>query len=287
VTFFFGRIHLRRDFLSSVLSFLGLLFFLTGSVHSAQVTLAWDPNTEPDVAGYRIYYGLASDQYSNRIDVGNQTRYTVASLVDGKTYYFTATAYDKKGNESDFSNEVVFQVPVPCTYSVSPSGQSFTINGGPSSFNVVTQSGCAWTAVSNASWLVITSNSSVTGNGTVNYSAVPNSDGSPRAATLTVAGQTMTITQAGISAYTITASAGSNGAISPSGTLTVNAAANQTFTIRAARLYAIDDVQVDGVSQGPIASYTFRNANSNHSITASFVRKTTKVGSTPLEIAAK
>src|SRR5271169_845445 len=77
-----------------------ILLSFNGSAYAAQVTLAWDPETDPNVAGYRVYYGLASDQYSNRIDVGNQTSYTVASLQDGKTYYFAATAYDRVGDES-------------------------------------------------------------------------------------------------------------------------------------------------------------------------------------------
>lgn len=51
--FSFGRIQHRRFFLSSVLSLLVfLLFFLAGSAYSAQVTLAWDPNTDPDLAGF-------------------------------------------------------------------------------------------------------------------------------------------------------------------------------------------------------------------------------------------
>ena len=95
--FSFGRIQPRRVFLSLVLSLIiSLLFFLTGSAHSAQVTLAWDPNTEPDLAGYRIHYGLLSDQYSSSVDVGNRTSYTLSNLGDGKTYYFAATAYDRE-----------------------------------------------------------------------------------------------------------------------------------------------------------------------------------------------
>jgi hypothetical protein len=273
VIFFFGRIQLRVFLISSVLSLLVLFSFLTGPVHAAQVTLAWDRNTEPDVAGYRIYYGLASDQYSNRIDVGNQTNYTVASLADGKTYYFAATAYDRYGDESDFSDEVVIQAPVPCSFSASPASQSFTADGGPSTINVTTQTGCHWAAVSNASWLVITSNSSITGSGTANYSALSNSTGSTRTGTLTAAGQSIAITQSGISTYTLTASAGSNGSITPQGNLTVTPGASKIFTIRANWFYQISDVTVDGVSQGPITSYTFNNVTSNHSISATFTRR--------------
>ena len=269
--FSFGRNQLRRFFLSSVLSLLVLLlFFWIGSAYSAQVTLAWDPNTDPDLAGYRIHYGLLSDQYSNSVDVGNQTNYTLSNLTDGKTYYFAATAYDRVGYESDFSNEAVFNAPPACAYSVSPSSQSFVSGGGSGAVNVTTTSGCNWTAVSNVSWSTITSNSTVTGNGTVNYSALSNSGISTRTGTLTVAGQSITITQSGISTYTITASTGSNGSISPSGSVTVSSGGNQTFTITPATNYKVADVKVDGVSKGPITSYTFTNATSSHSISATF-----------------
>jgi hypothetical protein len=257
-------------FITSVL-LICILLPLNGSAYAAQVTLAWDPNTDPDLAGYRIYYGLTNNQYSSSVDVGNRTSYTLSSLENGKTYYIAATAYDRYGDESDFSNEVVFNVPVPCTYRVSPPGQSFVSGGGPGIVNVATQSGCSWTALSNASWLVITSNSIIIGSGTANYSALSNSAGSTRTGTLTVAGQS--ITQSGISTYTITAYAGSNGTISPRGTLTVTPGASKTFTIRANWFYQIADVKVDGVSQGLITSYTFKNVTANHSISATFARR--------------
>jgi hypothetical protein len=273
--FSFGRIQPRRVFLSLVLSLIiSLLFFLTGSAHSAQVTLAWDANTDPDLAGYRIHYGFLSDQYSSySVDVGNQTSYTLSNLPDGKTYYFSATAYDQAGYESDFSNEVVYSAPPACTYSVSPTSRSSAPEGGTGTVNVTTQSGCIWTAISNGSWLVVTSNSSVTGNGTVNYSALSSSSASMRTGTLTVAGQSVTITQNGMASRIITASAGSNGSISPKGNVTVKYGGSQTFTIKPNSYYQIADVKVDGVSKGAITSYTVKNVTSSHSISASFLRK--------------
>ena len=111
-----------------------------------------------------------------------------------------------------------FNAPVPCTLLGLTRQPIVRCRRRTGTINVTTQSGCTWTAVSNASWLVITSNSSVTGNGAANYSALSNSSGSTRTGTLTVAGQSITITQSGIPTYTITASAGSNGTISPKGT---------------------------------------------------------------------
>jgi chitinase len=79
---------------------------------AAQVTLAWDRNTETDIAGYRLYYGTASRVYTTRIDAGNTDQYTVTGLAAGVTYYFAATAYDVDGNESAFSEQVVDTIPV-------------------------------------------------------------------------------------------------------------------------------------------------------------------------------
>ena len=49
----------------------------------AQVTLAWDKNSESNIAGYRIYYGTGSRSYNWFIDVGNATTYTITGLADG------------------------------------------------------------------------------------------------------------------------------------------------------------------------------------------------------------
>ena len=70
--------------------------------------------------------------------------------------------------------------------------------------------------------------------------------------------------------FTINATAGSNGAITPSGAVVVNQAGNQTFSITPSGGYAVDDVLVDGSSIGAVTSYTFSNVQSDHTITASF-----------------
>ncbi len=77
-------------------------------IQGAEVTLEWDPNSEPDLAGYKLYYGSAGGDYSYSIDVGNQTTYTLTGLQPGATYYAAATAYNLSGLESDYSNEINF-----------------------------------------------------------------------------------------------------------------------------------------------------------------------------------
>jgi len=77
-----------------------------------------------------------------------------------------------------------------------------------------------------------------------------------------------------INTYTITATAGANGSISPSGTVTVNYGGNLTFTITPDTCYHVADVLVDGVSVGAVTSYTFSNVTANHAISASFAINT-------------
>ncbi|TSA18766.1 T9SS C-terminal target domain-containing protein [bacterium] len=70
--------------------------------------------------------------------------------------------------------------------------------------------------------------------------------------------------------YTITASAGSGGAIAPPGSVTVNTGQNQTFSITPGAGYNVADVLVDAGSVGAVTSYTFQNVTANHTISASF-----------------
>src|SRR5205823_1215157 len=71
--------------------------------------------------------------------------------------------------------------------------------------------------------------------------------------------------------YTITASAGPGGSISPSGAVSVACGGSQTFSISGAdKCHAIADVKVDGVSVGPVSTYSFNDVQANHTIDASF-----------------
>ncbi len=59
-----------------------------------------------NVAGYKIYYGSSSGNYTSTIPVGKTTRYCFTDELDPGTSYFVVTAYDSNGNESVYSNEV-------------------------------------------------------------------------------------------------------------------------------------------------------------------------------------
>jgi len=78
---------------------------------AGSVSIAWDPNTEADLAGYKVYVGTSPGTYSQTIDVGHVTTFTISDLTDGETYYLALTAYDIFANESGFSNEVSTTLP--------------------------------------------------------------------------------------------------------------------------------------------------------------------------------
>jgi fibronectin type 3 domain-containing protein len=81
-----------------------------GTDPGAMATLQWDAPADPNVRGFRVYYGTASRSYAQSkgagIDAGPATRFVVANLLNGRTYFFAVTSYDASGNESDYSNEV-------------------------------------------------------------------------------------------------------------------------------------------------------------------------------------
>lgn len=79
---------------------------------TASVGLAWNANSESDLAGYRLYRGTNSGVYTFVKDVGNVTTTTDTNLVEGVTYYFVVTAYNVAGLESEPSNQVSYKVPL-------------------------------------------------------------------------------------------------------------------------------------------------------------------------------
>jgi len=79
---------------------------ITTVLMAGTITLAWDANIEPDLAGYKIHYGLSSGDYTTIIDVKNVTEVKLDGFANGKTYYFAATAYDEDNNESAYSEEL-------------------------------------------------------------------------------------------------------------------------------------------------------------------------------------
>jgi all-beta uncharacterized protein/BACON domain-containing protein len=116
---------------------------------------------------------------------------------DGSVSYSVQanTGSARTGTLTVAGQSVSISQSAPCSYSISPSNDTIDKAARTGTVSVTTQSGCAWTAVSNASWITITNGSSGTGNGTVTFTVPANTTGSDRTGTLTIAGRTFTLTQ--------------------------------------------------------------------------------------------
>jgi fibronectin type 3 domain-containing protein len=239
---------------------------LSASAFSAQVTLAWDPNTDSDTAGYKLYYGEASGSYSQVIDVGDTTSYTVTNLTNGNTYYFTSTAYDATGNESEHSNEVIKTLVQQYTLTASTSGTGTgTITGtGISCSNICLNTYNAGTIVT----LTATPDAGATFTGWSGGACT----GSGQCVFNMNATKSVTALFKS-NTFTITAKNGTGGSISPAGAVSVKSGSSQTFTITPISTYRIANVIVDRKSVGVVTNYTFNNVKGNHTITVTFKRR--------------
>lgn len=88
----------------------------TGNIVTKSITLSWEsPATNADgspiedLAGFKVYYGKTSNNYTNYVDVGSLHEATIGNLTPG-VWCFSTTAYDYAGNESTPSNEVCTQI---------------------------------------------------------------------------------------------------------------------------------------------------------------------------------
>lgn len=80
------------------------------------VYLQWLENTEPDIAGYRVFEGPCEGGPGcpyTVVGATGGTRFTITGLPNGVTRFFAVTAYDAAGNESELSYEMVFDTPRP------------------------------------------------------------------------------------------------------------------------------------------------------------------------------
>ncbi|OPX98104.1 MAG: hypothetical protein A4E58_01041 [Syntrophorhabdus sp. PtaB.Bin006] len=208
------------------------------------------------------------------------TGYTIANVVVDGSSVGAVSSYTFNSVAAAHTISATFSTV--CTYSASPTSATLPASGATGTATVTTQTGCSWTARSNASWLTITSGSSGTGSGTVTSSATANTSTSSRTATITIGGTTVTVTQLGASStvYTLTASAGTGGSISPAGAVSVSQGANQSFTITPNTGYRVYRVLIDGTSVGAVSSYTFNSVAAAHTIRATFTRCTYSVSPT-------
>ncbi|MCX6887802.1 MAG: N-acetylmuramoyl-L-alanine amidase, partial [Verrucomicrobia bacterium] len=123
-----------------------------------------------------------------------------------------------------------------CTYSVNPPSTTLPASGGSGNIGVTTVGGCAWTAAASQTWIHTTS--SGIGSGTVAYTVDANSTTSARAGSITVGGQTFTISQTGATCtYALSSSGTSLPASGGSGNIVVNTAGGCAWTAAASQTW--------------------------------------------------
>jgi hypothetical protein len=115
----YRRLFCVNTLVSFAISAAGWLFFMANSVSAADVTLAWDPNSETDLASYGIYYQKAAPGppyllfgYVTLADLSdpNNPSITVTGLDAASQYHFAVTALDTANNESGFSNSACAEI---------------------------------------------------------------------------------------------------------------------------------------------------------------------------------
>lgn len=236
-----------------------------GLASAKTVTVAWDPNPpEENVTGYVVHYGTSSratpgfTAYDSQVDAGNVTQQDLDLPDSTATYYIAVTAYNGQGLNSDYSAEIT-SVPEGPTFlivadalgsgTITPSGnitlaqgidQTFTVAADPgANIDDVTVDGTSVGAVSSYTF------SNVTANHTINA---------------TFEG----------SSYSVSATAGHGGTVTPSGTISVASGETVVFTITADATYHVADVLLDGASVGAVESYTLSNVDREHTLEVVF-----------------
>jgi hypothetical protein len=227
----------------------------SGGGTAGSVMLAWNPSISTNVVGYNIYYGPASGVYTNSISVAGATatNATITGLVQGALYYFAATASDALGNQSPYSNETTYSVPLPTNTNTPPTlnaigNVAINENAGVQTVNL---SGISSGAANEIQTLTVTASSSnpaLIPNPAVTYTS-PNSTGSLTLAPLANANGLATIT------VTVNDNGTSNNIVIQTFTVTVNPV-NQAPTLNLISNVTLNEnagaqtVNLSGISSG-------------------------------------
>jgi hypothetical protein len=184
-----------------------------------------DPYNFSGTAGQRIALTMNSSAFDTYLFMDSPASQTIARDDDGGggtnsripanagfftlpltgTYNVYATSFSPDGTTgSTGAYTIGLLTATSCSYSISPTNQSVGAPSSGNSFTITAQSGCTWTALSNASW--ITTSSSGTGGGTINYSFAAN-PGIARTGTISIGGLLFTVNQSAGTGSTVQFSA--------------------------------------------------------------------------------
>jgi hypothetical protein len=247
---------------------------------TSKITLTWKDNSNNE-SGFSIERAPnSSGTYTVIGTVGaNVATYASTSLTQNSTYYYRVRAYSSGTSTtySSYSNTAsarttTLTAPSSLVAS-SPTTTRLTLTWVYSSSSATrvdiessaTASTGPYSSVGSVKSSVTTTTLKGLSSGTLYYFRVRALDGTNYSLYSNVA-NTKTLS----TGYTITATAGTNGSISPSGAVSVSSGGTQTFTITPSSGYQTSSLMVDGSSTSIVSSYTFTNVSSNHTISAAF-----------------
>jgi hypothetical protein len=168
------------------------------------------PTGQPIVSRYELLLYVAGSSSPTTIaslgkpspDGAGTIRVPLASILSprppGGIVYEARIAAVGPGGSGISEPSNTFSFPVTCTYSVSPDNRFAPVVGGSVSFSVSAPSGCAWTSSADVGWINSSGDGSGSGSGTVTFAVSRNPSPAGRSGSVTIAGQTASVTQPGI-----------------------------------------------------------------------------------------
>jgi hypothetical protein len=166
------------------------------------------------------------------------------------------------GNAACGHNSPTEPTPV-CSYTISPNALAFGSDGGNGSVAVTAPATCTWTATAGASWLTISAGATSSGPGNVAYSVASNPAPESRSGTLTIGGQTHTVTQQGrpatVCSYELSPSSADVGQDASNGTFAIGAPSDCAWTATSSASWLVVTSGSQGSGNGIVSYGVARN----------------------------
>ncbi|MCC6520488.1 hypothetical protein IT403_00685 [Candidatus Nomurabacteria bacterium] len=238
---------------------------LNGSISSIGSTT---PTIRGFAYGLTTAYEIATTSNSGSFTTGDFSE-SISGLTPDTTYHFRSYATNFAGTA--YGADETFTTPPIPTYTVGG-----TISGLSGTVVLQNNGGDNYSASANGSFVFSTAL-----NDSASYAVTVLTQPTGQSCTVGNGSGTVSANVTNVSVtcvntiHTITASAGNNGSITPSGTVSVNNGSDQVFSITANPGYNISDVLIDGSSVGAVSSYLFSNVTSTHTISVTFAGAST------------
>lgn len=250
-----------------------------------------------------VYRISSSGAYTNLYSFGSSSSDGIdptAALVQGNDGSFYGTT--QKGGTNNEGTVFTLDLGLGpatnnCKFSISSYGGAFTAAGGSGNVKVAAPNGCAWTSTSNDNFIRITSGSGGSGDGAVDYVVAANTSSNDLTGTMTIAGQTFTVTQSSVLAntavITVQANPDNGGTVSGGGlypvgsSVRISARANSGWIFNNWSDNGAETHKITVPAGGAAYTATFTSASCAYSLSATRAALSAKGGSKIVSIKVK